>query len=82
MIRHIVAAFAVLLVSLPLSAALTLVMLPAWRWLEERYRIESVGHSGPADWCFVLVFVVCVLATGSLYVIDVARTRRRDSGIG
>jgi len=25
-------------------------------WIEATYRIESVAHSGPADWCFFVVY--------------------------
>jgi hypothetical protein len=41
----------------PLSFATTLLLLPVWREIERRWGMESVGHSGPADWCFELVFV-------------------------
>lgn len=68
MVRHLVATIAVGLVSLPLSVALTLAMMPVWRWIEARYQIESIGHSGPADWCFMTMFVACVLVTGGFYI--------------
>ena len=76
--RHGAAAIGVLLVSLPMSAVLTLAMLPVWRWLEARYGIESVGHSGPADWCYAVMFVTCVLVVGSFYVVTVLRGRRES----
>src|SRR6266487_6694049 len=66
-IRHSVAVVAIVLVSVPASVVLTLLLLPLWRWLEERYGIESVGHSGPAEWCFATMFIVCVVALVSLY---------------
>jgi hypothetical protein len=67
-LRDVVAAIGVLLVSLPFSGVLTLVLMPLWRWIEARYGIESVGHSGPAEWCFVVTFVACVMLTGGVYV--------------
>jgi len=73
-----VAAIGVVLVSLPVSAVVTLAMLPVWRWLEARYGIESVGHSGPADWCFEVMFGICVLLVGSFYVVTVVRGRRES----
>ncbi len=30
-----------------------------WGWFENATGIESLGHSGPADWVFVLMFVLC-----------------------
>jgi hypothetical protein len=68
---------AVGLVSLPLSVALTLAMMPMWRWIEARYQIEAIGHSGPADWCFMAMFLACVVVTGGFYVFVVdARTNK------
>lgn len=36
----------------------TILLVPLWRWIEEDYGIEAIGHSGPAEWCFYTVFVV------------------------
>jgi hypothetical protein len=74
-LRHLVAAIGVLLVSLPLGAVLTLTLMPAWRWLEARYGIESVGHSGPAEWCYLVTFATCVLLIGTVYVRGVRAAR-------
>ena len=68
MLRHLVAAVGIVLVSLPLGAVLALTLMPAWRWLEARYGIESVGHSGPAEWCYLATFATCVLLIGAVYV--------------
>ncbi|WP_031432813.1 hypothetical protein [Methylomarinum vadi] len=60
--------FIVLLIALlPLAFILTLVLEPFWQWIERNHAIEAVGHSGPAEWCFLLVYAVCVLMTGSFY---------------
>jgi len=55
--------FGVLVVSVPACFVITFTLSPLWSWIEERYGIESMGHSGPADWCFwtVYAFVVAVL---------------------
>ena len=68
-IRHGLTALTVLLVSVPMSVLLTLLLMPLWRWLEERFGIESVGHSGPAEWCFGVTFIACAVALGSLYAL-------------
>ena len=62
-------------VALPLSAITTLALLPLWRFIEERYRIESIGHSGPADWCFILVYALWLLAGAVVFVIRIRRRR-------
>ena len=56
MLRLLLQVVAVLLVCVPLSLVVTFVLLPLWSWLEASYKIESVGHSGPAEWCYVLVY--------------------------
>jgi hypothetical protein len=71
--RYVAAAFAILLASAPASILLTLLLLPFWRWLEQGQGIESVGHSGPAEWCYAAVFVACVVLLGSLYALRVRR---------
>jgi hypothetical protein len=49
--------------ALPLAAVVTLLLLPFWRWLEAQTQIESVGHSGPAEWCFGAIYVLALLAS-------------------
>lgn len=57
-----------LIVGFPLAAVTTLALLPFWSWLEARFGIEAVGHSGPADWCYAVAYVawVALIAGGLL----------------
>ena len=55
-----------LVAGVPLAAVLTLAMWPWWGGFEARTGIESIGHSGPADWCFVVTLVVCWSIAGTL----------------
>lgn len=64
--------------ALPLSAIATLALLPLWRFIEERFGIESVGHSGPADWCFILLYVMGLSAGAVVFALR-ARRRRTAS---
>jgi hypothetical protein len=48
----------ILLVCLPIAFILTILLSPLWSWIEATYGIESIGHSGPSDWCFYLVYGV------------------------
>jgi uncharacterized membrane protein YidH (DUF202 family) len=61
--RHIARFLIGALICGPLSVTITLVAWPFWRWLEAVSGIESIGHSGPAAWCFAAVYVLllCVL---------------------
>jgi hypothetical protein len=51
--------------SFVLGIVLAVTLFPFWGWLEATTGIESVGHSGPATWCYVVsmgvVFVVVVI---------------------
>ena len=62
--RTVVAVIGVLVLCLPLAGVSTLVLLPLWSWLEATAGIESVGHSGPAAWCYQAVYAACVLLVG------------------
>ena len=60
-IRILWAGVLVFLVGAPVSLIVTFLLLPFWRWLESLFGIESIGHSGPAGWCFLAVFILIVL---------------------
>jgi len=64
-----------LLLCLPAAIFVTFLLLPLWSWIEAAYRVEAVGHSGPADWCFELVYAA--LASTSVAVMFL---RRRSKG--
>jgi len=48
----------VLIACLPIAFIVTFLLSPLWSWIEGTYGIESIGHSGPSDWCFYLVYGV------------------------
>jgi phosphotransferase system glucose/maltose/N-acetylglucosamine-specific IIC component len=49
---------AVLIACLPIAFIVTILLSPLWSWIEATYGIESIGHSGPSDWCFYVVYGV------------------------
>ncbi|NOT89510.1 MAG: hypothetical protein HOP03_15215 [Lysobacter sp.] len=65
------------LLAVPLSVVITVLLFPVWSRLESSFGIESVGHSGPADWCYGLIFAMLFASMLSLLVLG-ARTRRKD----
>jgi hypothetical protein len=64
-IRILMVSLGLLLLCAPLAAALTIALFPVWSWLEARFGVESVGHSGPADWCYGVVYAGCVIVIAS-----------------
>jgi hypothetical protein len=61
----------IVVLGLPATFFLTIALLPLWGAIERRYGIESVGHSGPTDWCFWAVFLLYL--GGALAVTRLAR---------
>jgi len=55
---RILIAGGLLILCVPAAIVVTLLLLPLWGMIEARFGIEAVGHSGPADWCFWLVYAV------------------------
>lgn len=57
-LRGIGIAFAVCLISAPIAIAVTIALLPFLSWVESISEIESVGHSGPAEWCYLMSYII------------------------
>jgi hypothetical protein len=62
-----------LLVGFPAGFVLGVLTAPFWGWFEATTGIESLGHSGPADWVYA---VLCGGATVSLFVLLEYKFRR------
>jgi len=56
--RYLLIVFALAFAALPASFIVTFLLYPFWSWIEVTYGIESVGHSGPADWCFEVIYAI------------------------
>jgi hypothetical protein len=68
--RRAIAIILILLLASSVAAVLTFMLSPFWNWSEGRFGIESIGHSGPAGWCFGVVFVSTLcLGFGMWFVI-------------
>jgi hypothetical protein len=73
-LRHLAIALGIAVVCLPAAFILTFLLLPLWSWIEATYKIESVGHSGPADWCFWAVYALLAAVALGVYTFKVRRT--------
>ena len=65
-------------VAFPITFFGTFLLSPLLGRLEARYGIELVGHSGPADWIFELVFGIGTAAVFGILVLISRTTRRRS----
>ena len=48
------------ILAMPAAIFVTLMTFPVWRWLEAVTGFESFGHSGPAEWCYMAVYISLV----------------------
>jgi hypothetical protein len=62
-------------ISLPLGVVLTIVLFPFWSWFEATTGIESVGHSGPAEWCY-LVMLTLVFSVTTVLLLSRAQSKQ------
>ena len=46
----------------PVAIVLTLMLHGFWDWIENKTGIESLGHSGPAGWCYFAVYAIFLTA--------------------
>ena len=77
---HVITVAALIYVlALPLAFVLTFLLAPLWSWIEATYGIESIGHSGPADWCFYAVYGV-LIAAGTLMLRRIFAPAPTDRG--
>ena len=67
MLRLLLILLGAALIVVPVSIVTTILLFPFWSWLEASTGIESVGHSGPAEWCYAAVFLLFT-ATSALIV--------------
>jgi hypothetical protein len=72
--KRVLLALVLFAVCLPVAFIVTFALLPLWSWIEATYGIESVGHSGPSDWCFWLVWV---MASTTALAVQVRTNRRK-----
>ena len=68
------------LIAAPVSAVITVLLSPFWRWFEPHAGIESIGHSGPAGWCYIGVYIVLVSALITGYFVRVKRAGSAKKG--
>ena len=50
----------IFLMCFPVAFIMTIVTSPFWLWVEQFFQIEAFGHSGPAEWCYFLIYGLIV----------------------
>jgi hypothetical protein len=62
MVRRLLVFVIVLFMTVPAAIVTTILAMPLFAWIEARFGVEAVGHSGPAEWCYVSVYVTMLAA--------------------
>jgi len=55
------------IILLPVAIVVTIMLVSFWSWLERVSGIESIGHSGPADWCYPTIYLLMVFSGAALW---------------
>lgn len=55
------------IVAMPVALVVTILLMPLWSSLESSMSVEAVGHSGPAEWCYLFVYVVVMAFAGFVW---------------
>ena len=59
-IRGAAIAIVILILCFPLAILTTIMTSSFWLWFEHTFGIEAYGHSGPAQWCYLVSYGVVV----------------------
>ena len=71
-------AVGLVVLALPFTFVVTFLLYPFWSWIEARFGIESIGHSGPADWCFLAIFALSLAIAAICLILFVRKTDSRE----
>jgi len=52
------------IVAVPVAVLVTIICRPLWAWLESTTGIEAIGHSGPAEWCYLCIYLIVICCAG------------------
>ena len=58
---------ALCVIAAPIAIMVAIAFVPIWSWLEEMFKIEAIGHSGPADWCYLVCYLITLGCASSIW---------------
>jgi len=65
--KLLVIALTLIIICIPMAIIITIFSNPFFLWIENTFSIESVGHSGPAEWCYIAVYIILLGASGFIW---------------
>jgi hypothetical protein len=67
-IKLLVMALTLIIICIPLAMIITVFSNPLFLWFENTFSVESVGHSGPAEWCYITVYLLLISLSGLIWL--------------
>jgi len=58
---------AISITAIPIAVLVTIILNPLWSWLEASLTIEAIGHSGPAEWCYLVSYMSIITSAGFIW---------------
>jgi len=59
--KHAGIVVAAVVLGFPAGFVMAVMTSPFWGWFENTTGIESLGHGGPDDWVFWMMFGLCMI---------------------
>lgn len=75
-LRNLGIALVIGFISAPVAIVATILLFPFWSWIESAFGIESIGHSGPDEWCYLSIYFIILT---SVFFIWWATRRKVDN---
>lgn len=57
LIRPLIVTVMIFMAAAPFAFVAAAVLSPLWSWIEASTGLESMGHSGPATWCYLATWI-------------------------
>ena len=77
-LKGVVIAIVILIICFPIAVVITLLSSPFWSWFEHYFEIEAFGHSGPAEWCYLVSYSLIITLWGAIWWRAAKRAVRRE----
>ncbi|HEX6906950.1 MAG TPA: hypothetical protein VF154_10105 [Terriglobales bacterium] len=81
-LKHSAIVVAAVVLGFPMGFMAAVISAPFWGWFESTTGIESLGHSGPDDWVFYLMFALCMVLLLVIFEIALRAGKRVETTSG
>ena len=76
-LKGIAIAIVILIAIAPIAVLISFLSVPMLDWIETHFAVEAIGHSGPAESVFIVVYGVLVVAATTIWSWRIRKHRQR-----